>query len=89
MLKLKACYSPKLEYFSSKFGGDRMPIPLAYPDTRHDLAPLVILSDKAERDRLSPAAVRVFLNVMDRWGVPVHRNETPICTYAAIVMAAI
>ena len=46
-----------------------MPMALAYPATRYDPAPLVDLSDPAERERLSPAAVRIFLNIMDRWGV--------------------
>lgn len=42
---------------------------LAYPATRYDPAPLVDLADPAERERLSPAAVRVFLNIMERWRV--------------------
>jgi hypothetical protein len=46
-----------------------MPLPLAYPTTRYDPAPLIDLSDPAERERLSPAAIRVFLNIMERWGV--------------------
>jgi hypothetical protein len=46
-----------------------MPPALSYPATRYDPAPLVDLSAPAERERLSPAAVRVFLNIMDHWGV--------------------
>jgi hypothetical protein len=46
-----------------------MPLALAYPATRYDPAPLVDLSDQAERARLSPAAIRTFLNIMDRWDV--------------------
>ena len=46
-----------------------MPPALSYPATRYDPALLVDLSDPAERERLSPAAVRVFLNIMDHWGV--------------------
>jgi hypothetical protein len=46
-----------------------MPTVFAYPATRYDPAPLVDLSDPAERERLSPAAVRTFLNIMNRWSV--------------------
>ena len=46
-----------------------MPVTLTYPTTRYDPVPLIDLSDPAERERLSPAAARVFLNIMDRWGV--------------------
>jgi Protein of unknown function (DUF2384) len=46
-----------------------MPLALAYPATRYDPVPLVDLSDQAERARLSPAAIRTFLNIMDRWDV--------------------
>jgi hypothetical protein len=42
---------------------------LAYPATRYEPAPLVNLSDRTERERLSPAAVRAFLNIMDKWDV--------------------
>lgn len=41
----------------------------AYPATRYDPSPLVDLSAKGERERLSPAAVRAFFNIMERWGV--------------------
>jgi uncharacterized protein (DUF2384 family) len=40
-----------------------------YPDTRYDPSPIADLSRKEERDRLSPSAVKAFLNIMDRWGV--------------------
>jgi hypothetical protein len=46
-----------------------MPVPLRYPATRHDPTPLIDLSRRAERERLSPAAVRGFLNIMARWRV--------------------
>lgn len=46
-----------------------MPMPLNYPHTRFDPAPLIDLSDRAERDRLSPGAVRAFLNIMEHWHV--------------------
>lgn len=41
----------------------------AYPNTRFEPAPPTDVSDKATRERLSPSAIRAFLNVMARWGV--------------------
>lgn len=41
----------------------------AYPATRYEPSPLIDLTAKAERERLSPAAIRTFFNVMDRWSV--------------------
>jgi Protein of unknown function (DUF2384) len=46
-----------------------MATPHAYPLTRYEPSPLVDLTDKAERQRLSPGALRAFLNIMDRWKV--------------------
>lgn len=46
-----------------------MPATAAYPATRYDPSPLVDLNEKSERERLSPAAIRTFFNIMDRWGV--------------------
>src|SRR5438552_9748495 len=43
--------------------------PAAYPQARYEPAPLVDLSDKSERERLSPTAVRTFFNIMERWKV--------------------
>jgi hypothetical protein len=40
-----------------------------YPATRYEASPLVDLNDKAERERVSPAAIRTFFNIMERWGV--------------------
>lgn len=40
-----------------------------YPATRYEPSPLVNLNDKAERERMSPAAIRTFFNIMDRWQV--------------------
>jgi uncharacterized protein (DUF2384 family) len=40
-----------------------------YPATRHEPAPLVDLSAKAERERLSPSAIKVFFNIMAKWSV--------------------
>lgn len=41
----------------------------AYPATRYAPAPLVDLTSKAERERLSPAALRAFFRIMDLWKV--------------------
>ena len=41
----------------------------AYPQTRYQPPPLVDLASKRERERLSPAAIRVFCNIMARWGI--------------------
>jgi hypothetical protein len=46
-----------------------MPTALTYPTTRYDPAPLINLSDLTERERLSSAAIRTFLNIMARWNV--------------------
>jgi len=40
-----------------------------YPDTRYDPPPSVDLSVRAERERLTPAALRTFFNMMARWQV--------------------
>ena len=40
-----------------------------YPASRYEPSPFVDLSKKAERERLSPAALRTFFNIMERWGV--------------------
>ena len=42
---------------------------LAYPATRYDPAPLIDLSAKAERERLSGSALQAFFNIMDSWTV--------------------
>lgn len=41
----------------------------AYPATRHRPEPPADLGARATRERLSPAAVRTFFTIMDRWGV--------------------
>ena len=43
--------------------------PLKYPNTRYEPSPLVDLSSKAERERLAPAALKAFCNIVERWGV--------------------
>src|SRR5206468_1230042 len=42
---------------------------LAYPSTRYEPSPLVDLTSKTERERLSPSALRAFFNIVDRWGL--------------------
>jgi len=48
-----------------------MPMPLApqYPASRYEPSPLVDLSAKDERERLSPSALKAFLNIMQQWEV--------------------
>jgi uncharacterized protein (DUF2384 family) len=40
-----------------------------YPATRYEPSPLIDLSTKSERERLSPAAIKAFFNTMAKWGV--------------------
>jgi hypothetical protein len=40
-----------------------------FPQTRYQPSPLVDLTSKTERERLSPAAVRTFFNIMTRWSI--------------------
>ena len=40
-----------------------------YPATRYEPSPLVDLTSKAGRARLSRPAVRAFFNIMARWGI--------------------
>lgn len=42
---------------------------LAYPGTRYSPSPLVDLTAREERERLSPPALRGFFNIMARWEV--------------------
>lgn len=42
---------------------------LRYPATSYDPAPLVDLSSRAERARLSRSALAAFFNIMQRWNV--------------------
>jgi len=47
----------------------RMPITQTYLAAPYKVAPLINLSDRAERERLSPDAVRAFLNIMAHWKI--------------------
>ena len=42
---------------------------LVYPASRHDPSAIVDLTSKAERERLSPSALKAFFNLVDRWHV--------------------
>ena len=42
---------------------------LTYPATRYDPLPVIDLASKAERERLSPSALKAFFNIVDRWRV--------------------
>ena len=46
-----------------------MPAASAYPATRYEPSPLIDLNEKSEGERLSPAAMRTFFNIMDRWEI--------------------
>ena len=41
----------------------------SYPRTRYPPSPVVDLTSKKERERLGPAAVRTFFNIMTRWKI--------------------
>ena len=41
----------------------------AYPATRYQPAPITDLTDKAQRERLSPSALRAFFNIVERWSI--------------------
>ena len=42
---------------------------LTYPATRYDPSPVIDLAAKAERERLSPSALKAFFNIIDHWNV--------------------
>ena len=41
----------------------------AYPATRYDPAPLIDLTSRPERERLSASALKAFFNLMNRWAI--------------------
>lgn len=41
----------------------------SYPSTRYEPSPLVDLTSKVERERLSPAALKAFFNIASRWKI--------------------
>ncbi|MFZ1416517.1 MAG: DUF2384 domain-containing protein [Defluviicoccus sp.] len=46
-----------------------MPAQLAYPKSAYEPSPLINLNEQAERERLSPAALRAFFNIMQKWAI--------------------
>ena len=42
---------------------------LTYPVRRYEPSPVIDVASKAERERLSPSALKAFFNIVDRWGV--------------------
>ena len=40
-----------------------------YPTSRYEPSPLVDLSARSERERLSRSAIKAFLTIMEKWGV--------------------
>lgn len=44
-------------------------MPKAYPATRYDPSPLIDLSHKEERERLSASASKAFFNIVERWKI--------------------
>ena len=45
-----------------------MPARQLAPSSRYVVSPLVDLSDRAERERLSGSALRAFFNILGAWG---------------------
>jgi uncharacterized protein (DUF2384 family) len=43
--------------------------PAGHPTTRYEPEPLVDIASRPARERLSPSALRAFVNVMERWSV--------------------
>jgi hypothetical protein len=44
-------------------------VPPYYPATSYDPAPLIDLTSRSERERLSVSALKAFFNLVDRWGI--------------------
>jgi len=40
-----------------------------YPTSRYEPSPLIDLSARSERERLSRSAIKAFLTIMEKWGV--------------------
>ncbi len=40
-----------------------------YPATAYDAAPLIDLTSRSERERLSTSALKAFFNLINRWGI--------------------
>lgn len=46
-----------------------MAVHAEYPATRYEPSPIIDLTSRSERERLSPSAVRAFFNIVGRWDV--------------------
>ncbi len=46
-----------------------MALSYAYPASRYQVAPLIDLSERSERDRLSGGAIRAFFNIIEKWKI--------------------
>jgi hypothetical protein len=42
---------------------------LSYPRSGYEPSPLINLNDQAERERLSPSAIKAFFNIMEKWTI--------------------
>lgn len=42
---------------------------LSYPATRYEASPVVDLTSRDERTRLSPSALKAFFNIVERWQI--------------------
>lgn len=42
---------------------------LSYPKSGYEPSPLINLNEQAERERLSPAAIKAFFSIMEKWGI--------------------
>lgn len=47
-----------------------MTLSLVSPVPNYTASPLIDLTDRAERERLSDGAVRAFFNIMEKWKIP-------------------
>src|SRR5688572_31459268 len=63
------CGSPFQNVSYSVLGAPPLAVPHHYPATRYAPSPLVDLSSKAERERLSRSALKAFFNIMEKWRV--------------------
>src|SRR5436190_1298218 len=41
----------------------------SYPATRYEPSPVIDLASRAERERVSPSALKAFFNIIERWAV--------------------
>lgn len=46
-----------------------MALHAGYPATRYEPSPIIDLTSRSERERLSPSAVRAFFNIIARWDI--------------------